>query len=176
MADSGRKNRSGSALGFIVCIIFGVIICIWPGESLAMLCRLAGLVILICGIYYLVLGIRNENTAGRNFQFVVAVILIILGIWILMRPGTFVRLIPIIIGIVLVYHGVRDIYISCKTKQQDKKWWVEFLTAVISLVLGIFLIFRADAALKFWMVLMGIILIYDGISGLWVTVRAKKNS
>ena len=170
------KNKGGSVIGFLLCIIFGVIICFNPGEVLATVCRVVGLIILICGIYYLILGIRNDNAAGRSFQFILGVILALVGAWIIFRPTTFLKLIPIFVGIVMVYHGVTGIYNSFKAREKVGKWWTGIITAVISLLLGLFLIFRAFKALEVGMVILGLVLIYDGVSGLWLTFRTGKKA
>lgn len=167
------KNKSGSVLGYLVCIVFGVIICFNPGEVLTTICRIAGLVILICGAYYLILGVKNENAAARSFQFIIGIVLAIAGIWIALRPGTFLKLIPIFVGIVMVYHGVMEIYTSMKSRKSNSKWGVGLITAIISLLLGLYLIFRAFKALEIGMVILGLVLIYDGISGLWLVIRTS---
>lgn len=40
----------------IICIVFGVMFCIWPGTILVTLCRIAGFVLLVAGIVLLIQG------------------------------------------------------------------------------------------------------------------------
>lgn len=175
MAEFLKKIRPGSIVGFILCIVFGVVVCIWPGTVMIIACRIAGALLLACGIYNLIMGARNQNMAVRGFQITAGLVLCVVGVWILAAPGTFLKLIPVVIGLVLIYHGVKDIYISILVKKgQDKRWWIGTITAVISVVLGVILIRCAFLALEIGMIYLGIVLIYDGISGLWLTSRTGR--
>ena len=169
------ENKTSSIIAYILCIVFGVIICANPAGILSLICRIVGIVIIVCGVYNLVLGAKNQNAAGRNLQFIVGIVLAIIGIWILIAPGTFLKLIPIVIGIVLIYHGVKNIYVCfAGRKGFNVKWIVSLAAAVVAVILGLVLIFRAFKALEVGMVLLGIVLIYDGIAGLWTTFTSKK--
>lgn len=174
MNDFIKKLKPGSLTGFILCIIFGAILCIWPGEILIAICRIAGIILLICGVVNLILGLKNGGINEQGFQTIGGIALCVIGIWILAAPASFIKLIPIVIGIVLIYHGIRDIYISFKVKRADHIWWVGLITAVVSAVLGIVLIRCAFLAMEIGMIMLGIFLIYDGISGLWLMRRTSK--
>ncbi len=175
MSEFLKRIRPGSMVGFILCIIFGVIICIWPGTVLITICRVAGAIILACGIYNLIMGAKNQNAAAKSFQVIAGIVLCVIGLWILAAPGTFLKLIPVVIGLILIYHGVKDIYVSTQIRQgQDQKWWVGLITAIVTVILGLVLIRCAFKALEIGMVFLGIVLIYDGISGLWLTSRTGK--
>ena len=54
MSDLFQKIKKESMITSIICIVFGVMFCIWPGTILVTLCRIAGLVLLAAGIVLLV--------------------------------------------------------------------------------------------------------------------------
>ena len=58
----------------IICIVFGVMFCIWPGTILVTLCRIAGFVLLAAGIVLLVQGIRIREMLGRSVRMLPAVV------------------------------------------------------------------------------------------------------
>lgn len=170
MREFFEKMKKGSVLGFVLCIVFGVIICIWPGAVLSLICRLAGAVILAFGIYSLVLCSKKEDTAVQTFQLVAGIVMCVLGVWILFAPGTFLRLIPVVIGIILIYHGIKHIMITSQANREvSSSWNAGFVLAVIALVLGIMMIFGASFFLRLGMIFVGVVLIYDGIVGLYMT-------
>ena len=174
MSEFFKKINPGSVTGFILCIIFGAVLCIWPGEILIIICRIAGLVLLVCGALNLILGLKNGGISINGMQTIGGIAHCVIGIWILAAPASFIKLIPIVIGVVLIYHGVRDIYICIKMKRADHKWWVGLITATVSVVLGIVLIRCAFLAMEIGMMFLGIFLIYDGVSGLWLMRRTSK--
>ena len=170
MSEFFNKMKKGSVLGFVLCILFGVIICIWPGTVLSLICRVAGGVILAFGIYSLVLCSKKEDTAVQTFQLVAGIVMCVLGVWILFVPGTFLRLIPVVIGIILIYHGVKHIMITSQANREVSARWIPgFVLAVIAIVLGVVMIFGASFFLRLGMIFVGIVLIYDGIAGLYMT-------
>lgn len=172
MSEFIKKIKASSSLAFVLCIVFGVIICIWPGAVLVTVCRIAGALILAFGIYSLVLCGKNENSMIRSFQLIAGILLCVLGTWILLVPGTFLRLIPIVIGVVLVYHGIKNLFLHSQVKDASgKSGMIYVILSLIALVFGLIMIFGASFFLKAGMVLVGIGLIYDGISGLFVMRR-----
>lgn len=174
MRDFMKKMNPGSVAGFILCIVFGVILCIWPGEILVLICRIAALLILFCGALNLILGLKNGGILTDGFQTIGGIALCVVGLWILIAPASFIKLIPVVVGIVLIYHGIRDIYLCVRMRRADHKWWIGMITAAVTAVLGIVLIRCAFLAMEMGMVILGIFLIYDGISGLWLTKRRSK--
>ena len=65
MSDLFQKIKKESMITSIICIVFGVMFCIWPGTILVTLCRIAGLVLLAAGIVLLVQGIRIREMLGQ---------------------------------------------------------------------------------------------------------------
>lgn len=170
---SGAKGkRNGAVAGYVLCLVLGVVICIWPGTILLALCRIAGLAILILGIFKLLTCLKSSYDINRGGPLFLGIILCVLGIWILSAPGTFLKLIPIVIGLVLIYHGVKECYTCIKEKQsRDKSWWINLILGIVAVVFGFFLIRGAFLALEIGMVLLGIALIYTGVTGLWTIHR-----
>ena len=83
MSDLFQKIKKESMITSIICIVFGVMFCIWPGTILVTLCRIAGLVLLAAGIILLVQGIRIREMLGRSVRMLPAVVCVVIGIWII---------------------------------------------------------------------------------------------
>ena len=64
MSELFQKIKKESMITSIICIVFGVMFCIWPGTILVTLCRIAGFVLLAAGIVLLIQGIRIQENAG----------------------------------------------------------------------------------------------------------------
>ena len=92
-----------------------------------------------------------------------------------MKPETVVSLVPIVIGVILVVLGIKDIRLAVETKRNRyDRWWSVLIMAVVSLALGILCIVYAFGLVKMAMIGVGIALIYDGLSDLWIVSRAAK--
>lgn len=168
MSTMTNRDNNSNIIGYILCIVLGIVICIWPGAILLTLCRIAGCLILLFGIFRLIACMKDPYMAHRGFPMFIGVVLCVVGIWILSAPGTFLKLIPVVIGILLIYQGVRNIYISIAIKKAvDSRWWATLLIGILSVIFGLVLIKCAFAALKIGMIILGIALIYVGVTGLW---------
>lgn len=167
MSGFNHKNETGSVMGYILCIVFGIVICLWPGTILLAVCRIAGLLILLLGIFRLLGCIRSPYAAHRGYPVAMGVILCVVGVWILCAPGTFLKLIPMVIGVVLIFHGVKNICFSVNIRRGSDSWWgVSLVLGILAVIFGIVLIRCAFLALEIGMIILGIALIYTGVSGL----------
>ena len=68
MSELFQKIKKESMITSIICIVFGVMFCIWPGTILVTLCRIAGFVLLVAGIVLLIQGIRIQEMLGRSVR------------------------------------------------------------------------------------------------------------
>ena len=67
----------------------------------------------------------------------------------------------------------RDLKLAVETKRNGYgKWWSMLIIAAVSLVFGVLCIVNAFGMVKLALQFIGIALIYDGISDLWVANRA----
>ena len=103
MSDLFQKIKKESMITSIICIVFGVMFCIWPGTILVTLCRIAEV-----------------------------------------------------------------------KKASSPRLWIGLLVAIATIIIGVILMLHTWLALEIGMMAVGLILIYDGISGLWLNGRAGR--
>lgn len=177
MSDLFMKIKKEALWTSVICIVFGVLFCVWPGATLIVLCRVVGAVLVIAGIVLLGMAIATHEMLGRAVRLIPGVVSLVIGIWIVSKPGTFIVLIPILIGVLLVYHGVKDFIFCMEVKKgQGARWWIGLIVAVLTIILGLLLVLHTWLAIKVGMVFVGIVLIYDGVSGLWLNGKASKTA
>ncbi len=177
MSDLFSKIKRESLWTSILCIAVGVMFCVWPGEILIMLCRIVGAILLIAGAVLIVAALAAHEKTGRFIRLIPGVICLVIGIWIVSKPGTFVVLIPILIGVLLIYHGIKDLIFCFEVKKgQGAGWWLGLIFAALTIVLGILLVLHTWLAIEIGMIFVGIVLIYDGVSGLWLNGKASRTA
>ena len=124
---------------------------------------------------------ETSRSKQRTLQMVQLAILlalvIVLQLWgsnVKIGPTSFsLVLIPIVIGVILCVHGIQDLKLAVETKRNGYgKWWSMLIIAAVSLVFGVLCIVNAFGMVKLALQFIGIALIYDGISDLWVANRA----
>ena len=101
------------------------------------------------------------------------IIILAVGIWFLIEPSVIVSLIPIVIGVVLLFHGIRALKETLEAKKYGfSSWGVNLVLALLGIVFGIICIFDAFGVMEKAIMLVGIILVFNGISNIWIAGTA----
>lgn len=158
----------------ILTIALGAVLVIWPDWSGRILCYLLGAALILMGGIQLIVCIRAERIGFYSkFSMLMNIILILLGAWVCIRPDTVLSLVPVIIGIVMLIHGCMDLQFTMDIKHAGSgKWWIALIFALITLTLGVFLVMHPFLAFEITMLIIGIGLLYDGISDLVLMIAA----
>lgn len=157
----------------MLCVALGLVLLICPKETIDLLCKALAVGIIIMGAVNLVSYLMNREV--QTFSGVLGLIILLVGIWIFIKPERVEGIIPIVIGAILVVHSLQDIKLAIETKRGGyDKWWSMLLIAVISLVFGVICIINAVGVVTLAMQFIGIALIYDGLSDLWVVSKALR--
>ncbi len=166
-----KKNYFISA---ILTIALGAVLVIWPDWSGRILCYLLGAALILMGGIQLIVCIRAERIGFYSkFSMLMNIILILLGVWVCIRPDTVLSLVPVIIGIVMLIHGCMDLQFTMDIKHAgSSKWWIALIFALVTLTLGVFLVMHPFLAFEITMLIIGIGLLYDGISDLVLMIVA----
>lgn len=103
-------------------------------------------------------------------DIIISLIFILFGIMLIARPESIVSVIAIILGLIFIAVGVLRIIDYFAT---DKKDNYIFAMAVVSIIIGIVIMFCADIILSAFRILIAIWIIYSGIMNLQTTIVWK---
>lgn len=172
-----KKIKTNVIVSAFICIALGVILVVWPGLSVKVVCMAIGAVLVINGISRLLNFIfGRDGSMFSQMNLVMGIIITVIGGWILLQPGTIIAMIPILVGIIIVIHGINNLQQSVSLCQsQYDKWWVALILGIITIGFGILLIFNPFAAVDTLIRFIGLFLIYDGASDIWIMSRVSKN-
>ena len=171
-----KKLKLSTIMDAILCCVAGLILILWPGATMTFLCKALSIILICAGIVLLI----TFFTAGdRSFfmsaNFLLGLVVTIIGVWIFMRPEIFIALIPAIAGIMIIVGGVINLTQTVSLISASyRNWWVALILAVITILLGIFLIFYPLDAVGIAVRIVGVIMLYNGISNMWVVSRVSK--
>lgn len=162
----------------VLCIVFGLTLAIWPDISSRVVCIGVGIVLLLSGAASLITYFAEKDGGLiSQINLLVGIILAVLGGWIILNPGILIMIIPVVIGVIVVVHGVHNLIQALELfKSEYSKWWVALLLGAVTVGLGILLICNPFEAVNTAIMLIGIFLIYDGISDLWIISRVSKTA
>lgn len=161
----------------ILCITLGIVLVAYPNASLTLVCRTVGLIVLITGSGFIFGYLRGGKKLWYGkIELVFGSIFVILGLFILIYPLGITSIVPVVFGILLVFHGIANMRQALELRQyKDHGWWFPVLIAATTIVLGLFVINNPFDAMEAAMRLIGACLIYDGLMNTMLAGRFVKS-
>ncbi len=177
MKEFFKKLRIAAYVTAILTIVLGVVLIAWPLEVTGLICRILGALLVVMGAVYL-FGYFVE---GRGILTVTGGLLFLfLGVWIFITPESIATLVPIVIGVVLLVHSLRDFQMASEAKQNgSERWMFMFLMALLNCVFGVVCICDSFGVISVAVRVLGAALVYDGVSNMVIVhhaVQAVKNA
>ena len=167
-----KSLKVNYSLSAVICVILGIVLLVWPGQSTQVVCMVLGIVLGGFGLIQIILYLATkEKTMISHSMMMLAVI----GGWIVLKPETIIKAVPMIVGILIVIHGLHNAVqaIDLKKMQYDN-WWVALLLSLLTVALGVVLICNPFTIVDTVVRIIGAFLVYDGLSDMWILSRVFK--
>jgi uncharacterized membrane protein HdeD (DUF308 family) len=157
-------------LAGILCFALGIAVFVFPLQSYVTLSILAGILMLLVGAAQLIIASTSGNyLAMRGYMLVGGVIDLILGLLLCVYPGVTMALLPVMLGIWMMYHSFMMIAFGgdLETFRVKGSGWT-ILGGVLLLALSfVVLVNPFSAGIAAVIVLSGVGLIVFGILLCW---------
>lgn len=162
-------------LSAVVTCGLGVVLAIWPGMSIRIVCMMIGAVIAVFGGWNMINAIRTKDGGlFTSFFTGIGLLLLILGIWLLVIPETIVALFPIIIGVILLIHGVIDFTETIELKNLGYERWIfALLMSILLIGLAIMILVNPFGSVEMVVRVIGFVMIYDGLKDLILSIMLR---
>lgn len=168
MKELFRHIKVNFFLAALVYLVLGVILAVWPHTSSTVICVGFGLFLLAYGVVTLVtLFLRSSRSGQFQFEMILGILFAGLGIFFLLRSDVVLSFLPVVIGVYIVI----DALLNLKRAQElyrmgYVRWWITLVTSLISAALGILILWNPLFLSDFIFRMVGIVLIYTGVSDL----------
>lgn len=179
MKEFMREVKIDVIVTSVVCMVMGVVLILFPTQVVTVACQAVGVVLAILGGVRLVSTLLSKVKSGIDFPL--GLLLLIVGIWILLHPASIESLIFIGVGVTLFVHGIKGIQMAWEAKRNGYTSWLALmLLSLLNAVFGVvcvidcFGMFTVTATIA--LTLVGVALIYDGISSIWILSRVRKTA
>lgn len=152
-------------------ILLGLLFILTPQTSADVICYVAGILLLASGIAAVISYLASGRLFG-SYALVSGIVLLVCGVFCLLRPEIIQGLLTVLFGVFLVIDGMMTLQdgVDC-ARTRLAGWWVPALLGAVTIVLGCVVLFGKFDSI---MLLAGISLIADGVFDLIVTFAFSK--
>ena len=167
MADAAnpdvRKAGAWVIVWGVLLIVTGLVAIMQPAVAALAFELLLGWLLIFAGIVELAYAIHERGKDGFTFKVLSAILTLLLGIFLLLRPGLGIASIALLIGAFLLAHGVASAMLAFKLRPRQGWGWVLF-DGALSIVIALLIASGwPDSSIGFVGTLIGILLMYGGV-------------
>lgn len=171
-----REQWLTSALVALVTCALGTVLLLWPESSISMMCSVLGGSLLLFGLLYVAAWFAGKGKRGASSLLLIpGVVLAGLGVWLMISAESVISLIQYVFAAVLLFHGFVDLQGAfALLRYHAQRWWVDLLLALATFGLGALVLVNPFGTFSALVMLMGVALIYDGLTDLWLILRLSR--
>lgn len=147
----------------VATLVPGVIVLVWPEETLHVLAVLVGLYLLVNGAFRFVAVFAREEHGERFAGLLLAVLYVLAGVLCLRNPLQTITALSLVVGVVWLVSGILTLYTAIAARDLPHRGFV-FASAGLGIVAGIVVLaLPAESAqaltrlLGLWLVLLGLV-------------------
>lgn len=173
MAALLRQRRTSSVIIALTAMVLGVVLILFKSRAVSLIVMISGIALIALGAYYIIAYFaRRSNIAMLQMELLLGIILLLLGLWMTAKPDAVISLMQYVAGTIILVHGVVDLQASVNIRRSGfAKWWVSLVFALVTMLLGALIIIDPFSALDALLILIGVVLIFDGLSDLYIIFR-----
>ncbi|MBO6215626.1 MAG: DUF308 domain-containing protein [Lachnospiraceae bacterium] len=174
MMETLKNIKLHVIIAAILTVILGIVMIASPIEVNSIIAKTVAAIVVIVGAVRIIGGIMAES--HKLAIILVGVLIVIIGVYLWTNPGFVISIIPVIIGIIMIFHGIQDMILAFEGRAFGGVGFVwMMLLGIISMILGAVCISNAFGVVALVTRILGIMLIYDGISDMFVVFRLNKS-
>ena len=159
----------------LLLIVLGVVMLIWPLESLGFLCVVIGAVLVLMGLIRLILFGRKEKDERRVRDIPIGLLQIAGGIALIIRPDFFITVFQYVTGVLILYGAVLMFAQAVRLRREKGALFAASLAfACVTTLLAVIILVNPAAFASFMTQLHGVALIAEGLAMIIVLRKSRK--
>lgn len=164
-----KKYAKNSLLISLLLIVFSLFLIFKPAQSIALVMTILGLIIVANGIVRTISYFTTKKEYRMyNIDLFQGIICIISGFVIIFKPTIIFTFLQFIVGIWMIIQSIIKIQIALNLRELSSKYWLSSLIiSIITLILGLIIIFNPFATTITLTTICGIMLLISEISTIY---------
>lgn len=174
MKEVLKKTTNKNLITSIIILIFGILIFLKPDMTVKTISYLIGVVLLISGINQIAIAFGNKENVN-NFNIAIGIIIMVAALVLFLNPTAIASIIPFLIGIYMMISSAFKLQYLYSLKALTKQYDIKIIIlTMITLILGILLVFNPFGGVIAITKLIGIFLIIYAILDIINNINIKK--
>lgn len=176
MREFFKNMKISFILAAALYIVLGLILLIWPNTSGDVICFSLGLLLLLYGVITIISFFVHDSRLGAfRFELVLGVAGTALGILFLARPSVVLSILPVVLGVYIIIDALLNLKRAVELRRMAYPyWWAVLILSLISVALGVFILFRPYMTARVLIMVIGGVFIYTGLSDLWTLFKLSR--
>ena len=171
-----KKLKWNSIVTSIIFIILGLILIVAPGTTARTICYLGGGALIVMGIVSLInYFMHQEVTVSYSENLIMGIAELIIGLFIVVKADLVISIIPFLLGVFVTVSGIGKLQNALAFhRMSNENNTVLVVIAVLNIILGVVLMWNPFTAATVAFVVIGIGLVYSGVTDLISTCYLSK--
>ena len=162
-APDVRRTGTWVIVWGILLIVTGIVAIMQPAVAALAFELLLGWLLVFAGIVEIVYALQERGKDGFTYKILLAVLTLLLGVFLLVRPGIGIASIALLIGAFLFAHGVAAVMLALKLRPRQGWGWVLF-DGILSIAIALLVAAGwPSSSMAVVGTLVGILLMYGGV-------------
>ena len=167
------KSKLESLLSAAIMVVAGICLFLFPGGTLNVTVRLLGIAALVYGALGVVSYLRHRDEGPSTVKLIVHAAATIVGLAIAANPAFLISFFPVLGGVLIALSGVDSLMTALNWKRAGNDTWKPLLIlSVVTIALGILIFANPFATMDILIRVFAVILVYDGLVGVFSAVKA----
>ena len=149
-------------------VALGLVLIIWPETSAMTICRAVGGVIILGGLFYILSYFtRNHYGSVIGPSLAVGLVLVVLGVFVLVRAEAILKAMPFIFGVLLLFDSATKIQTALDLRRLGAlRWTAPLAIGAVTAALGLILIWNPFSAVVALNIFIGVCLVVGAVANL----------
>lgn len=171
-----RVMRKDTLVPSIIYLVIGLILVFCPTSTMRTIGYVFATLLLLCGILMVYrYCTKDVNRVFYGNELVYGMILVALSILIYSKVDSFIAIIPMFLGIVILTSGVSKLqYAIGLYRSHYRGQTALFFLAAVNIILGLVLLINPFASMATLVIIIGASLIFSGVTDLLTTVMIDR--
>lgn len=163
-----KKAKWGYLFLSALYIVLGIILIVYPAQTINVICKIIGVTAVAAGIYTIVrFFLRSAATFTATAGLITGIICLVCGILLISNPDFIKSIFPFVIGIMIIIDSAFKLSASLELRGTSAgAWYGMFFLALLGLIFGFVVVFNARVAADLITRIIGVSLIVDAVENI----------